>query len=510
MTARPRRHWARATVFAFAGFTACRALWSCSDGAQPGDEPAKGTGGSKTETGGATAETGGAAGASTGGGESGGAQATGGGAGKPGSGGAKMVRDASASSEDDECRDPGRKRCGGFCVTPRAEIGCTLTGCEPCPKSPFARAVCNGEKCGLECDDGTAPTASGCTPAEGGITATCSDGLRDGAETDVDCGGPCPPCALGKGCAVANDCENMQCDAATKKCDCTRLTCADVTGTCGTLSDGCGGQITCAGTCGTGSVCFNGRCCTRRTTAECGAGACGAMDDGCGGTVDCGMCTAPDVCGLVVVNQCSHSGTGCGTDTDFDGLDDCAEDADGDPWTDKTVFNGVSARLSDACSTLFNDCSRVRIGTASQADSCIDSKSAIETRNEFSGWDFTTTDTQSCDAGYGYRPTWTTCRSRFAVEGSARMNVKADGTYCFAIDGETQGQCAAFFFDGESSALQSKDAARCYPITAGEHTVRYLYTVGSGAGNRRFRLLFCQGAACTPTAALPSSMLRVP
>jgi hypothetical protein len=233
------------------------------------------------------------------------------------------------------------------------------------------------------------------------------------------------------------------------------------------------------------------------------------MDNGCGGTVDCGGCTPPDVCGLVVVNQCSNSGTGCGTDTDFDGLDDCAEDGDGDPWTDKSVFNGVSARLSDSCA-LLNDCSLVRIDSASQADSCVRSKSALETRNEFSGWDFTTADTQSCDSGYGFQPTWTTCRSRFAVEGRARVNIKTDDTYCFAIDGETQGQCASFFFDGESKALQPMQAARCYTITQGEHTLRYLYTVGSGAGNRRFRLLFCQGSGCTPTAAVPSSMLRVP
>ena len=91
------------------------------------------------------------------------------------------------------------------------------------------------------------------------------------------------------------------------------------------------------------------------------------------------------------------------------------------------------------------------------------------------------------------------------------MNIKVDGTYCFAVDGETRGQCSSFFFDAENTALQpGNNGTRCYTVTAGEHTVRYLYTVGSGAGNRRFRLLFCQGTGCTPTTALPSSMLRVP
>jgi len=210
----------------------------------------------------------------------------------------------------------------------------------------------------------------------------------------------------------------------------------------------------------------------------------------------------------VVVNQCGSSGTGCGADSDFDGIDDCTEDGDGDPWTDKAVFNGVSARLSDACSILTNDCSR--INTLAEVDACNSSKNPVETRNQYSGWDFTTTDPQSCNSGYGIQPTWTVCRSQFAIDARARISVKADGEYCFAIDGETKSQCASFFFDGETAALQSAAGARCYTVTAGEHTVHWLYTVRSGAGNRRFRLLFCQGVGCVPTSALPSSMLRMP
>jgi hypothetical protein len=232
------------------------------------------------------------------------------------------------------------------------------------------------------------------------------------------------------------------------------------------------------------------------------------MDDGCGGSVDCGGCTPPAVCGLVVVGQCSSSGTGCGVDTDFDGMDDCAEDADGDPFTDKNVFNGVSARLSDACSSILNDCAFNRINTLSKVNSCVNATAALETRNQFSGWDFTTTEDQSCNPGYGFQPTWTVCRNRFAVDAHATMNVKTDGTYCFQIDGETAGQCGAFFFDGESTALQSGNAARCYTVTAGQHAVHWYYNVASGAGNRRFRLLYCQGAGCTPTTTLPSSLLR--
>jgi hypothetical protein len=42
---------------------------------------------------------------------------------------------------------------------------------------------------------------------------TCSDGKRDGFESDVDCGGPnCLPCAAGKHCELHSDCESVECD----------------------------------------------------------------------------------------------------------------------------------------------------------------------------------------------------------------------------------------------------------------------------------------------------------
>ena len=43
--------------------------------------------------------------------------------------------------------------------------------------------------------------------------ATCSDGVRDGFESDVDCGGVCGACQLGQGCAAASDCAVGSCDS---------------------------------------------------------------------------------------------------------------------------------------------------------------------------------------------------------------------------------------------------------------------------------------------------------
>jgi len=58
-------------------------------------------------------------------------------------------------------------------------------------------------------------------PDEDGSTVTlanCTNGRRDGDETDVDCGGPaCSPCASGKTCALRRDCASLVC-GDDKKC----------------------------------------------------------------------------------------------------------------------------------------------------------------------------------------------------------------------------------------------------------------------------------------------------
>src|SRR5688500_478648 len=43
-------------------------------------------------------------------------------------------------------------------------------------------------------------------------TALCADGAKGEGEGDIDCGGPCAPCADGKRCAVKADCASGVCD----------------------------------------------------------------------------------------------------------------------------------------------------------------------------------------------------------------------------------------------------------------------------------------------------------
>ena len=47
-------------------------------------------------------------------------------------------------------------------------------------------------------------------------TTTCKNGVKDGDETDVDCGGAtCSPCANGKGCLARRDCASLVCSGTT-------------------------------------------------------------------------------------------------------------------------------------------------------------------------------------------------------------------------------------------------------------------------------------------------------
>lgn len=173
----------------------------------------------------------------------------------------------------------------------------------------------------------------GCTPVTdtggaGGSTAAsgslnCADGIQNGAETSVDCGGLCGPCALGKACGGASDCASEQCsdgvccDAPCKGACvacvavktgapdgvCTAFKvgldpdaeCAETEpSTCGALGAGCNGDeaapackvhpagVSCgAAVCADGQVTSARACdgkgtCAPGTTADCAPAECGA------------------------------------------------------------------------------------------------------------------------------------------------------------------------------------------------------------------------------------------
>lgn len=80
---------------------------------------------------------------------------------------------------------------------------------------------CGGSTCAARCDLGVGCTiSSDCKSALCHATrltcaeTTCDDGLKNGTETDIDCGGgiSCPKCAVGKQCTINSDCDPPSCD----------------------------------------------------------------------------------------------------------------------------------------------------------------------------------------------------------------------------------------------------------------------------------------------------------
>ncbi len=128
---------------------------------------------------------------------------------------------------------------------------------------------------------GEASTSS--SSSSSGMMAACDDGVRNGAETDVDCGGTCPPCAVGKVCIIATDCQSSNC--AGSVCE---DACPTQVGTCTSPCDGtaCASSINgiqdntesdidCGGICALTSSqygCPAGKKCTQN--ADCKFGVC--------------------------------------------------------------------------------------------------------------------------------------------------------------------------------------------------------------------------------------------
>jgi hypothetical protein len=157
---------------------------------------------------------------------------------------------------------------GGRCAPGSKTCAPVLPGspsCDDCAKDGLETDVdCGGDACppcalGGHCHDGAdcvsgacvggrcAPGSKTCEPVVPS-SPTCDDCVKDGLETDVDCGGDaCPPCAAGKTCEVAANCRSGAC----------------VAGTCGTGQKGsaCMQEADCASDACAPGDCWTGRCC---------------------------------------------------------------------------------------------------------------------------------------------------------------------------------------------------------------------------------------------------------
>jgi hypothetical protein len=208
---------------------------------------------------------------------------------------------------------------------PLSDNPCSLARCTAFGDVEMAPRAA-GTTCRAGVRTGTCDGAGNCV--ECNLSADCPPGLFCDAHhlcgsapcTDVDCGGACSPCALGKRCLVDADCRSFACDAATKACISNQ--CLDHRQDGDETDADCGGG-TCPG-CAIGQACLldedcayqacdtltlrctNNQCADHRmdgmeTDVDCGGPGCAPCTTGrgCHSNFDCQaghICSSSKVC----------------------------------------------------------------------------------------------------------------------------------------------------------------------------------------------------------------------
>lgn len=130
------------------------------------------------------------------------------------------------------------------------DVDCGGSSCDKCAtgRNCYGPGDCVSGVCG-----GTPPT---CLPS------SCGDGLKNGDETDIDCGGSCAGCGTDKTCSVNADCQSGVCKSRA----CQSPTCTDG------VKNGAETDVDCGG--GACSKCPTGKQCL--TATDCTTGICNA------------------------------------------------------------------------------------------------------------------------------------------------------------------------------------------------------------------------------------------
>ncbi|RAL20327.1 hypothetical protein DL240_17245 [Lujinxingia litoralis] len=176
----------------------------------------------------------------------------------------------------DAC-DPSSRCYEGVCLP----LDCSATTCE-------SDETCYRGVCYAACSGDASCPEEGAQCLEGScVVATCTDGLQNGAETDIDCGGSeCEACAPGKACQEEGDCR-APVAGEWSVCDFGESTCAQV----GTQE-----RTVVSYSCGDSQICeaheeLETRECTRTTEDEvCGETVVGEWG-ACQGAGEQGVCS---------------------------------------------------------------------------------------------------------------------------------------------------------------------------------------------------------------------------
>jgi hypothetical protein len=187
--------------------------------------------------------------------------------------------------------------CGGGCAA--CALGRRCLGSADCANGTCFRGICvasgctNGVKDGAETDaDCGGGSCLGCAAplvcaqntdcdslrCEAGhcLAPACDDGVRNGKESDLDCGNSCTPCALGRACFSGVDCASGRCEQGA-----CALVCADGLADCdGNPANGCECKAP-GGECAAGWADCNGQasdgCETQLSVDAANCGACGSV-----------------------------------------------------------------------------------------------------------------------------------------------------------------------------------------------------------------------------------------
>ena len=96
----------------------------------------------------------------------------------------------------------------------------------------------NGDSGDGDGDDSKADDGTTDAEVDAGPPTSCTNGERDGDESDVDCGGSCPGCASGGACEQSEDCQSGVCSEQL----CAASSCSDGVQNGGELEVDCGGD----------------------------------------------------------------------------------------------------------------------------------------------------------------------------------------------------------------------------------------------------------------------------
>lgn len=245
------------------------------------------------------------------------------------------------------CGSDADCRAGLYC--PGASSLCSPSSCNDGVRNGDELATDCGAGC-PGCADGTACTVdadcqSGVCSAAGNCAApSCTDNVRNGGEPDVDCGGPCASCPTARACGAADDCQSgvcssLGCAAGVAQC-CQAATCSDGVANPGETDVDCGGRCPDCATgraCNGAADCQSGVCrgggCAGGVARCCQAPSCtdGVANGGeplvdCG-NVACGLCAIDHACtldaqcqsGFCPAGSCADPGT-C-TDSTLNGTE---------------------------------------------------------------------------------------------------------------------------------------------------------------------------------------------